>query len=147
MSDSQWKIRDAKGEDLAFIYSTWGRSYRYDSPMGRSCKNSIFFPNYNRIIDNILAQPDTKIAVACDPLDENVFYGYMVSQPNVLHYAFTKEQFWNYGIAKSLFDHLGRPKYYSHKTFSCRPILDKFPELVFNPFLLFKQQEEINADN
>jgi hypothetical protein len=139
MSNSNWTIRNAVGDDLPFIYATWARSYRYDSPLGRSCRNSIFFPNFNKVIDWIMNQDDTRIVVASDPNDSKVIYGYLVHQPDVVHYVFTKEIFCNFGIAKSLFNYVGGATYCSHKTLMSKDILDKHPEIIYNPFLLFKQ--------
>lgn len=142
MSDSHWSIRSAVEEDLPFIYSTWSMSYRYDSAIGKSCKNSIFFREYNQVIDWILFQSDTRVVIACDPKEQNVIYGYMVHQPNIVHYAFTKETFCKFGIAKSLLNHLGGAQYYTHKTFNSRPITNSHPEMIFNPFLLYKQEKQ-----
>lgn len=139
---TQWGIRNAVGEDLPFIYSTWSRSYRYDSPLGKSCRNSIFFTEYNKVIDFIMGAVDTRIKVACAPDNSNIIFGYMVhQQPDILHYAFTKEAFVHFGIAKSLLEHLGGAKYCTHKTLQSKPILEKHPEIIFNPFLLFKQEQ------
>ncbi len=137
-----WNFREAKEDDLPFIYSTWCRSYRYDSPIGRACKNSIFFPNFNKVIDHILGLPDNKVLVACDKTFDHVVFGYMVHQPDIIHYAFTKEAFFKFGIAKSLLEELGGAKYYTHKTMNISPIVKKHQELIFNPFLLYKQGED-----
>lgn len=142
MINSNFSIREAVGEDLPFIYSTWARSYRYDSPIGRSCKNSIFFPAFNKVIDHILSQSSTQVALAVKPDQPHVLFGYMVHQPDVVHYAFTKEAFWNHGIAKALLTHLGGAKFYSHKTMTAQPILKRFPDLSFNPFVLYKQENQ-----
>lgn len=145
MNDSQWTIRKAVEQDLAFIYSTWSRSYRYDSPLGRSCRNSIFFPEYNRVIDWVLSQEDTQVVVASDPVEQHVIFGYMVHQPNILHYVFTKEAFFRFGIAKSLYQHIGCPKVFTHKTLKVKDILEKYPDMTFNPFILFKQEAVSNG--
>lgn len=147
MNNENWIIRPAVGDDLSFIYSTWSRSYRYDSPVGRACKNSTFFKEYNRIIDYILSQPDTKVLVAAKPDEPNVFFGYIVGQPGILHYVFVKEAFLIHGIAKALFEELGSPAVYTHKTMNARVILNKHPEMTFNPFLLYKQERPKDGEN
>lgn len=145
MTEQNWTIRNASGEDLSFIYSTWGRSYRYDSPVGRACRNSIFFKEYNRIIDYILSQPDVKILAAVKTDEPHVIFGYAVAQPGVLHYMFVKEAFFLNGIGSSLYLHLGKPQTYTHKTMTIRAILNKHPEMTFNPFLLYKQERPKDA--
>lgn len=142
MNHSNWIIREAQGADLPFIYSTWTNSYRYDSVLGKSCRNSVFFREYNKVIDHILIQPDTKVAVACSPANAEVIFGYMVYQPGIIHYAFTKEVFWRFGIQRSLLQWLGGAKIVTHRTNMIKPLLECHPELTYNPFLLFKQAEE-----
>ncbi len=138
MGNQDWIIREAVGDDLPFIYSSWAKSYCYNSPIGKSCANSTCFWGMNRIIDHILKQPDTRVIVAVNPLIPNVLYGYVVFQPGILHYAFTKEAFERWGIASSLIHHAGMPSIYTFKTFMVKSIMIKHPEMEFNPFLLFK---------
>jgi hypothetical protein len=141
MSNSNWIIRNATGADLPFIYSTWMKSYRYDSNLAQGCRNTIFFPEYSRVIDYILSQEDTKALVACSPEENEVIFGYLVHQPHILHYAFTKEAFTQFGIAKALLDHAGGATYYTHRTHISKQISDAHPELIYNPFILFKQEK------
>lgn len=139
--DYYWDIREARETDLPFIFSTWSSSYRYTSDMG-TCPNSIFFPNFNKVMDHILGLPETSVMIACEKSVSEVIFGYMVHQkPDIIHYAYVKQAFCNFGIAKSLLNALGGAKYYSMKTDPIRPIVKKHPELIFNPFLLFKQGE------
>ena len=146
MMTQNWIIRDAVGTDLPFIYSTWSKSYRYDSALGKSCRNSIFFPYFNRVMDWILSQDDTQVIVAADPANPNVVYGYLITQPNIVHYAFTKEAFQRWGICLSLMQKAGMPQTYTLKTFMCKPIVGKHPEMDFNPFLLFKLGDIKNGE-
>lgn len=142
MTDSKWTIREARPEDLAFIYATWARNYRYDSAIGRLCQNGVFFQEYNQVIDNILDQPDTTVWCAVKPDDENVIFGYLVSQPGIAHYCFVKEIFRREGIARSLL-HFGEDniKEYTHKTFFIGCFIQQFPVLTYNPFHLYKKGE------
>lgn len=139
--NSNWNIREANGDDIPFIYSTWAKSYKDDSSIGRSCRNSIFFRSFIYVIDMILKRDGISVAVACNPEAPYIIYGYMVAEPNILYYSFTKLAFLRFGIAKSLYEYLGSPKFYAFKTVSVIPILDKHPQLDFNPFVLFKQSQ------
>jgi hypothetical protein len=135
MTDMSWDIRTAREGDLEFIYSTWMKSYRYDSMLG-CCRNSIFFPEYSRVIDNILSKKQTSVRVACDKNDSELLFGYSVTEPDIIHYAFVKKAFCGLGIARSL---LGRKfSYASHKTESMRNYF-LCHEIDYNPFILFKR--------
>lgn len=141
MTDSKWTIRPAKGADLAFIYATWVDSFRYDSCLGKSCRNQVFFPEYNKIVDSILQHPDTKVLVAQKPDEIDVIYGYLVYQGKSFHYAFTKEAFRKWGIAKSLFlEAGGEPNsVFTHRTFEFDAIFKKHANLIYNPFSLYNK--------
>lgn len=114
-----------------------------DSAIGRSCLSSTFFPNYSRVLDRILAQPDTTTMVACRPEHDDTIFGYAVYQPTILHYVFVKEDFRNNGIAKSLLAQV-RPvlSSYTHRTRTVAPILRRCFEWRYNPFELFQQSEK-----
>ena len=140
---TDFKIRPAQGDDLNFIYKSTLDSYRYDSHLGKSCKNSIFYPEYQKVLDTILGKSDTKVLVACKPDEENIIFGYLIYEPLVLHYAFVKEAFRHYNIAKSLFtEAFGDGSVtiqVTHQTKSIGELIRDHPQLVFNPFLLYKQ--------
>ena len=134
-------IRPVNGEDLAFIYATWLRSYRNDSLIGLSTKKSIFYENYQRILDHILMKDSTKVFIACKPDDPSVIFGYIIAEPSkaILHYSFTKDAFRRYGVARALFNTA-----FPHKSKSAVSITHKTKstihmtsEFVYNPFLLF----------
>lgn len=153
-----WKIRDSIPSDIPFIYSTWLNSYRYDSDLGRSCKNSGFYPAYTKVLDDILMQPGTKIRVACMNEDDFVIFGYGVfgygqneREPQfIIHYLFVKPDFRLKGIANSLMKDQGwnvltinqwRPTI-THKTDIIKPMLEKQPGFNYSPYeICFKKKE------
>ncbi len=142
--ESKWKIRPAKKEDIPFIYSTWTKSYKYGSVLGKSCSGDVFFPEYNRVIDWILSQPNVSIEISCDPDQIDVIFGYAVFQHEVLHYVFVKEAFWNLGIGKSLLNR-SNIQFFTHKTTYVKPILllSNYSKWIYNPFLLYYQGESL----
>lgn len=145
MNDNEkWIIREAKGEDLAFIYSTWAKSYRYDADLTRGCKNSVFFPEYATVIDHILSQPGTQVQVAALESNPNVILGYFISEGCVGHYTFVKEAFQARGIAKALWKNSETPiSIASHRTSTIEPVLNRYAgSVVYNPFVLFKQKRD-----
>ena len=143
-NDETWIIREAVGDDLAFIYSTWTQSYRYDSDLVRGCKNSVFFPEYARVLDHILSQPDTQSEVAVLESNPNVILGYFISEGCIGHYTFVKEAFRGRGIASALWRFAAVPiSVASHRTSAIEPVLARrATSIVYNPFFLFKQKRE-----
>jgi hypothetical protein len=139
----EWDIRISTPEDLSFIYATCAQSYHYGSLIGKGCKDQIFYKEYYKVMDWIFNQDDVQIKVACNKNDAFVVFGYIIFQPSVVHYIYTKQDFRNFGIALSLYEASGKPKLYSQKTVVVRPILRSHPDLKidFNPFLLFHQYE------
>lgn len=134
----KWNIREASPNDVEFIYATWLNSYHYDS-WTKHTQKSIFFNNYKKVIDHILL--DAKTLVACDINDTNVIYGYLVYDEN-LHYLYVKESFREFGIAKSLVAKAFKDQSFqcTHKTRKSVPILRKKPNIIYNPFILFKKE-------
>ncbi len=141
--ECEWLIRDGKDADEAFIYSSWSNSYRYGSAMGKSCKNKIFYPNFAKVINSILSKPNTQVIVAVNKEDPLVIFGYVITQPGIIHYVFVKEAFRSFGIGRALYDACGEIDFYTFKTFSLTPILREYgKELInYNPFLIFQQKE------
>lgn len=143
MPDHPWVIREAKAEDLNFIYATWLNHYRYYSSLGKSCRNSVFFAEYPKVIDELLERPSTKVLVACFPETKDVVLSYMVFEPLILHYVFTKEIYRKHGIARTLFNQAfpyANTIQFTHRTLESEPLLQKYGnQLVFNPFHLYQQ--------
>ena len=142
----QTAIRPATGDDLNFIYDSWLSSCRYDSPLG-NCKNSIFFDNYRRIIDDVLSLDNTHVFVACLTEDPHVILGYLACElPNIIHYIFTKDAFRQFGIAKALVTHAFKDTsnlITTHRTGYVEPILRSHPQITYNPFLFFFSEGDL----
>jgi hypothetical protein len=88
------------------------------------------------------------VTVACLPDNEDVILGYIVFQPNVLHYMFVKEAFRKFGIARFLYkESFGDNETitYTHKTLFVRDILSAHPLLTYNPFKLFNTGDIFNG--
>lgn len=141
-------IREPKSSDLSFIYSTWLESYRYDSSIGKSHKNSIFFSAYAQTIDHIFSKPSTKCFIASEPDFTDTILGYIVAEPHtpipILHYIYTKGSFRKLGIAQSLMLHVfnldpSSQIFHTHQTFLSAPILDQYPSMVHNAMLLYSK--------
>lgn len=77
--------------------------------------------------------------------DPMVILGYLVlerysDRSPILHFAYVKGAFQNNGIMKMLLKYaeidLGDHTEYTHHTYELSPIIEKYPNLVFNPYLL-----------
>ena len=138
---TEFRIRLADSSDLNFIYDTFLNSLHYDTELGKSCRNDIFYPEYQKIIDRILLR--STIKVACHQEEPSVIFGYLIFEPDILHYCFIKQSFRRLGIATALFNDsfTNGFVYATHLTRSGVPTLKKF-NLIFNPFILYKERED-----
>lgn len=135
MSTAPYTIRPAIPSDLNFIFSTWSKSYRYNSKLGRLCRNSIFFPAFQKVMDHLLGISPVNVASSDDGL---TIYGYIVYQPpNILHYVYVKDAFAKLGIAWALlgasFQDVSQYTV-THLSDDGESILEAHPEFDFNPF-------------
>jgi len=135
MITPQWSIRAATGLDLNFIYATWVKSFWSDSECHKGISAESYFKTYPKVIDHLLSI--SKIAIACDNSAPEVFYGYMVAEPPIIHYCFVKEGFRRFGIMRSLMQRLECGKIFTHRTGELKQILRNHPEYSFNPYLLY----------
>ena len=139
---SQYLIRESVGKDLNFINRTWLDNYRYGSYIGKSTRNSIFYPEYQKILDRILYNSTTLIC--CYPEDTNVIFGFLSYEADIVHYIFVKEAFRRMGIATLLYKHANCPHIFTHKTIMIEPFIDTLilmNDLKYNPYLLYKGVE------
>lgn len=140
MEEDPLQFRQAMPDDIPFIYSSFSKSMKNDSSLGRSCRAKIFFREFTQTIDKILLR--SKTLIACYSSDPKVIIGYLIYEPNIAHYVLIKEPFRKCGIAKRLIGQaFGDLKEfsYTHRTHHIKPIVEKYPDLNFNPFLLNKE--------
>lgn len=144
-----WQIRKAMPADIPFIYSSWLKSFKYGSTLGKSMRKGIFFEQYREVIDLILS--DSQVVIAClkdSPeviLSYLVYESYSMNSNYIIHYAFTKESFRNMKIVNSLVEHMGeiKPIVYTHSTLMLEELLqivDKQVTMTYNPILLYKKE-------
>ena len=126
--------------DSDFIYTTFLKSFR-DSGFARGILLQVYEKGQRYRIKRILADPNTKVVMLVDPQDTDVIYAYMIySEPNLIHYIFTKAPFRKLGLAKKLISRLTSPYIYTHKTnIEVEQLLHSHPILLnsmYNPYLL-----------
>lgn len=138
-------IRDAQPSDLPFIYSSWLKSYKHDSKLGRSIRSSIFFENYREVLDKLLLNSSIKIISA--PNDSNVILGYLVysydlNKDLIIHYCFVKQPFRRLGLANTLINsvNLGFRVICTHITNEIQSHALNELSYEYNPILLYKRE-------
>jgi hypothetical protein len=94
------KIRKATPEDWPLVYDSWIRHL---------CSSSgLYFgqieQGQRRVIDRILRKPGVEVRLAVDADDREKILGLVVVEPvaAVLHYAFVKLSFRQYGVCREL---------------------------------------------
>jgi GNAT superfamily N-acetyltransferase len=140
-----WDIRNVRGEDIPFIYSSWLESYASTWDV----KKSTFMKEYRYVIDEFLG--NSHVLVACKKDEHDVVFGYLVADfvAPIIHYCYVKEVFRKQGIAKSLFKLKVTPTFtITHRTSIAKKILNReaFKDVTYNPFLLFNRGE-VHAQN
>lgn len=77
-------------------------------------------------------------------MDENVILSYLIYEPGIIHYAFTKRAFRKMGLQTALIKSALGPNeeiICSFKTRMVRDLFDAKPFLIHNPFINFKKGE------
>lgn len=139
------QIREAQQSDKAFILATWKRSYQ-DSPVMRwtqetEAGRSAYFAHMNRTCATLLDR--SKALVAANPVDSEHCFGWIVWQPDALHYCYVKRNYRRHHIAKRLLEAAGfgidgpivRPIVATHYTEAVRDCGHRHFLIDFNPAL------------
>jgi len=133
-------IREFNANDLNFILSKWLKNYKFSSRFAKNIKPDIYYKWHHMILDNIMARPSCTILIA-NPTDEpdvNLgFICYETTDTKVIHYAFVKPEFRNFGIGKRLFHHAMGDKsvgYFTHWTYPVDTLEMKLPNLTYDPY-------------
>ena len=137
----QIAVRQGVTADVPFIFSSWLKSYRANSPFARSVSERIYFDREHAIIERILARGRTLVAhVEGDP---DTILGYLVAEqfaiPAVAHWLYVKGPWRRAGIASKLVEASGLDMadcHYTHQTKATGYLLHRWPGLTFDPWLL-----------
>lgn len=126
-------IRNYVPEDRNFILATFLRGLYYGESWFSIIQKDAFMQHYHKVIEFILAKPETEIKVACLKDDPNVILGYSVFERNRLHWIFVKKPWRNIGIARDL-----APKEFDTVTHLTKVGLSiiKNRKVEFNPFVI-----------
>lgn len=98
------ETRPAEKPDLAFIFSSWLKSFR-ESEFAKGIPTSLYYREHHRLIERLLER--AQVLVACNPESPSQIYGWICferSRARVIHYVYVKQPFRELGIAKRLLE-------------------------------------------
>lgn len=132
--------------DRPFIYTTWLKSYKKESPFTQFVDSERFYKHHAKLIDKFFDNTNLITAVAHEVDDEEVILGYVIAERrqdemDIIHYIFIKPPFRNFGIARSLLRSLGidlTKSEFTHWTYDLDSFFKTHPQLrwklAFNPY-------------
>lgn len=125
-------IREETPDDNAFILSSWKQSYRATYP---DLHSGPFFSSLEQQLRKIRKR--SKILVACDPERPEFIVGYVVYEPEAVHYIYVKEIRRENGVARELLKACGQNKHpivCTYWTRACERYAAKKPgALLYSP--------------
>lgn len=143
MQKTELKTRPPKATDLNFIFASFSNSMKRESELGRSCRSSIFFPDFQKVIDRILAT--SQVLIACSPEEENAIMGYLIyERPETVHFAFVRPSCRMKNVARDMIEEVmpgSKNIIFSLITNDAKKISKKYPEFTHNPLILFNKGE------
>jgi len=138
----QVQFRPAAPADEAFIFSTWLKSYKHSSRFAQPITPKIFFARHHKIVERILAMPQTQVIVCASKEDQNTILGYLAFTAGprpIVHFCYVKVPFRKMGIAKGLFDDANialENAVYTHRMEDLDWVERKYPGLEYDPYLI-----------
>lgn len=130
-------IRDHVPSDLDFVYSSWLSNYQHSSYFARRIRKQTFMTEYSKILNALMLRDNVTCKIAGD--DEFSIYGYIVSEPDCVHYVYVRPEYHMLGIAKRLITEVGLQDgdfEVSSWTPALNDISFKYRNMRYNPFRL-----------
>lgn len=132
-----------KDTDKDFLYNSWLKSYKHNSYFAKRIRNSIFFPNHERIINHLISKPTVKVFITCPKNDEDTILGYLVcdtsTDDHVIHFVFVKDAFRRMGIMKEMLKEASintKRIVFTHWTMPVDEIFKNNEDMVYDPYRL-----------
>lgn len=133
------EVRDYnETEDKPFIMATMLQGLYYGDGEGwkmfSQIDKQIFMYNYKRILEALIAHPNTAVKVACLKEDPSVILGYSIlsNDFSTIHWVHIKKAWRRNGIARALLPQ--RPAFCTHLSNQGKILLPKFEHCVYDPF-------------
>lgn len=92
-------VRPAKVEDFAYVCTSWKNNYK-GSPVAARIPPETYRSGHGRIIKRLTERSITLIANPNN--DPDLIIGYLVYEPECLHYVYTKTSYRQMGVAGML---------------------------------------------
>lgn len=124
--------RRSRDEDRAFVLSTWLRSYKARG-MAYGVDSASYYAGQRVVAERLLDALGATVACADD--DDDVIYGWIVSDGQIVHYAYIKRELRHCGLEECLLSEAGvdpgKPATQSH-------LIPAFSdlEMAYDPYLL-----------
>lgn len=151
LKPSEIYVRDAQESDLAFIFSSWLKSYRggFQSHM---IENTIYYTEQHKLIERLLQR--CTVQIACNPATPEDIFGYVVHERIdgifVLHCAYIKHPFRRLGIFLTLLEKAGFDRtsagLFTHATRATYATGHRLG-MVYHPYILTNYLHKKEGDN
>lgn len=139
---NQIEVRPMRIEDQPFIFASWLNNYKNSSQFAKRIRNPEFFHFHHLVIERILLRSTTRVLIATPENDPNTILGYLVTESHdrpILHFCFVKATWRRLGVAGKLIESANvdlNNAVFTHWTYECNQLTEKFPQLVYNPYLI-----------
>lgn len=121
-------LRKVRPEERRFIVNAWYMSYAKQSEL----RPDIIRAGENRVIESVLGNPSTKLAIACHADLPEEILAFCVWRDNTVFYTYTKKSYRRMGIATALVTNAACTTF-SHDTQRGTRLAKKLG-LVFDPY-------------
>lgn len=97
-------LRDGRESEFPWLYSSWLRSFQH-SDLTAHVHRDRYYKSHHDLIDRLLKRASFRVAVTPD--DTDTALGWIVREPDILHYILIKEGFRHqFGLFESLMSDL-----------------------------------------
>lgn len=102
-------FRSMTVEDEGYVYETWLHDLRETD--NSFLPNDLWYPAHREVIKRVLEHPLVQIVVLADAVDEHIIYGFIVRDPEYLHWIHVRRGKWRgRGLAKLLLERVRAEK-------------------------------------
>lgn len=107
-------------------------------------RHKTFFDGHQKLLLRLLLKPTVNVSICCDGDDPWHLFGYLISEPKIVHFIYIKKDLRKFGIATKLLENSGFKKnlegaQFSHYT-GTSELLWKEGKVKgeYNPYLLLE---------
>jgi len=132
--DDVIEIRDYRLADRPLIFAKWLWELRRGNSWFNAIDKKAYFDHYHEVVEGILNHPDTETRIACLSEDPDTLIGYAIVSRETLHWVYIKRPFRGFGLTHRLVP--PNITTVTHLTVKGKQILNRYPDIKFNPFAL-----------